>query len=316
MAAGVASVIAAALPGHANPSQREVPVMMRNLLYLTLLLWAITPAFADAPRTFREAKKVASDLYRDHQTTFYCGCDYHKLDGKLRVDLASCGYQVRKQQRRAERVEWEHVVPAWWLGHQRQCWQNGGRKNCRQTDPLFNQAEADLHNLVPSIGEINADRSNYRFGMVTSSQYGSYGGCPMKIDFKQEVAEPPARVRGDIARIYLYMSQTYGIRLSRQQRRLLEIWSKQDPEDAWELEKNRRIAAIMQSGYQRAPLPEPAFPQPTASAPATDASHQCGSKRYCKEMASCKEARWFLENCGLSKLDRDKDGVPCEALCR
>lgn len=44
------------------------------------------------------------------------------------VDLASCGYQVRKQQNRAQRIEWEHIVPAWVFGHQRQCWQNGGRK--------------------------------------------------------------------------------------------------------------------------------------------------------------------------------------------
>jgi deoxyribonuclease-1 len=148
---------------------------MRNLLYLTLLLWASIPAFADAPRTFREAKKAASQLYRDHQITFYCGCDYHLIDGKLRVDLASCGYQVRKQPHRAGRVEWEHVVPAWWLGHQRQCWQSGGRKNCQQTDPVFNQAEADLHNLVPSIGEINSDRSNYRFSMIEGEQrrYGT-----------------------------------------------------------------------------------------------------------------------------------------------
>ena len=27
-------------------------------------------------------------------------------------------------------------------------------------------------------------------------------------------------------------------------------------------------------------------------------------------MASCAEARFYLENCGLSSLDRDHDGVP------
>jgi len=33
-------------------------------------------------------------------------------------------------------------------------------------------------------------------------------------------------------------------------------------------------------------------------------------------MKSCEEARWYLQNCGLSRLDRDKDEVPCEAVCR
>jgi hypothetical protein len=42
----------------------------------------------------------------------------------------------------------------------------------------------------------------------------------------------------------------------------------------------------------------------------------CGSKRYCKDMNSCEEAKFYLNECGLSKLDRDGDGVPCEALCK
>lgn len=42
----------------------------------------------------------------------------------------------------------------------------------------------------------------------------------------------------------------------------------------------------------------------------------CGSKRYCKEMNTCAEARHYLNVCGLSRLDRDGDGVPCESLCR
>lgn len=42
----------------------------------------------------------------------------------------------------------------------------------------------------------------------------------------------------------------------------------------------------------------------------------CGAKRYCTEMASCAEARFHMSQCGLSRLDRDGDGVPCETLCR
>lgn len=42
---------------------------------------------------------------------------------------------------------------------------------------------------------------------------------------------------------------------------------------------------------------------------------QCGSKKYCKHMDSCAEAYYFLEQCNLTRLDRDKDGVPCESIC-
>jgi endonuclease YncB( thermonuclease family) len=41
----------------------------------------------------------------------------------------------------------------------------------------------------------------------------------------------------------------------------------------------------------------------------------CGSKRLCREMSNCAEARAFLNECGLSRLDGDGDGVPCESLC-
>lgn len=42
----------------------------------------------------------------------------------------------------------------------------------------------------------------------------------------------------------------------------------------------------------------------------------CGEKTRCSEMVSCAEARRHLEECGLSRLDGDGDGVPCEKLCR
>jgi len=43
---------------------------------------------------------------------------------------------------------------------------------------------------------------------------------------------------------------------------------------------------------------------------------KCGTKTKCSQMSSCKEAYFFLKSCGLRRLDRDKDGVPCESICR
>ena len=39
------------------------------------------------------------------------------------------------------------------------------------------------------------------------------------------------------------------------------------------------------------------------------------SKKYCKNMNSCEEAYYQLQVCGYKRLDRDKDGVPCESIC-
>lgn len=48
---------------------------------------------------------------------------------------------------------------------------------------------------------------------------------------------------------------------------------------------------------------------------ATQADVTCGSKRFCKQMASCAEAKFYLQQCGLRRLDRDNDGIPCESIC-
>ncbi len=45
-------------------------------------------------------------------------------------------------------------------------------------------------------------------------------------------------------------------------------------------------------------------------------SFQCESKTTCRQMQSCAEAKYYLINCGLTRLDRDKDGIPCESICR
>ena len=55
----------------------------------------------------------------------------------------------------------EHAVPAWEFGHQLQCWQEGGRKNCGKSDE-FNRMEGTCTTL-PAIGEVNGDRANFRF---------------------------------------------------------------------------------------------------------------------------------------------------------
>ena len=41
----------------------------------------------------------------------------------------------------------------------------------------------------------------------------------------------------------------------------------------------------------------------------------CQAKRYCTQMKTCAEARAYLTQCNIQSLDRDGDGVPCEALC-
>jgi len=135
-------------------------------------------------------------------------------------------------------------VPAHSFGQQRKCWQEGGRKRCVADDPVFRMMEADMHNLIPSAGELNADRSNFRFGILPSTPR-RHGACDFKVDFKARIVEPRDDVKGMFARIYFYMHDRYDLRMSDQQQRLLMAWDKMYPATAWELERDRRIAKIM-----------------------------------------------------------------------
>ncbi|WP_333607563.1 endonuclease [Arsukibacterium sp.] len=147
-------------------------------IFLLLLLLCLSLGAQAAPANFEQAKRLSQRIHAPDARSFYCDCAIRWQGNKGIPDLQACGYQVRKNGPRANRIEWEHVMPAHHFGHQRQCWQQGGRKNCGRTDAVFRRMEADLYNLVPTVGEVNGDRSNYRFGMLPSSA-AQHGSCPV-----------------------------------------------------------------------------------------------------------------------------------------
>ncbi len=212
----------------------------------------ISSAQVQAMESFQAAKKVLPGIYQTldkefgDTATIYCGCDLSYTGGGKRVkwhmDLDSCGYEARKNENRASRIEVEHVMPAWEFGHQLQCWQDGGRKNCGKVDK-FREMEGDLHNLYPSVGEVNGDRGNFQF-TDWNGKPTQYGKCEMVVDFKGKKAQPPVRARGQIARAYMYMADQYGIRLSAQQSKLYQAWDRMYPVSDFDCRRNELIKEV------------------------------------------------------------------------
>lgn len=224
-------------------------MLFRSVYALVAL--ALVPVLAGAaPATFEQAKQeIRHKVYHDrHQAMggdLYCGCDWRwvgRSGGRIIPD--SCGYQVRAQPTRGERIEFEHILPASSFGRQRQCWQQGGRQNCSANDPVFSRMEADMHNLTIVIGELNSDRQNFNFGVLSGTPF-QHGTCPFKVDTRQRTAEPPDEAKGMIARVMFYMHDYYGLNMSRQQQQLFIAWDKHFPVTAWERERNRRITTVM-----------------------------------------------------------------------
>lgn len=210
--------------------------------------------------SFTKAKRLLErEVYFDHRVTLYCGAAF---DARKNVTLPE-GFTTPKHAKRARRVEWEHVVPAENFGRAFVEWREGadvcvdnkgkafkGRKCAEKANAAFRYMQADLYNLYPAIGAVNAMRSNYRYSMLPGSP-ATFGTCSMKIDGRR--AEPPEAARGTIARTVLYMADAYqGVyRLSNQDRRLMEAWDRQYPVDAWECTRARRIEAIQGNPNER-----------------------------------------------------------------
>ena len=192
--------------------------------------------------SFAKSKRLLGrKVYTDHLRAFYSDCRYRLVDKKFVPIASSCGFKYRKNKNRSERIEWEHIVPAWHFGHQLKCWQNGGRLHCRNNNKKFRQMEADMHNLVPAIGEINGDRSNYKFSMISGEKRVYGKPVNMEILSSERKAEPPETVYGDIARTFFYMMDRYDMRISDQQMQLFIAWNNSDPVDRWESRKNQLV---------------------------------------------------------------------------
>lgn len=67
---------------------------------------------------------------------------------------------------------------------------------------------------------------------------------------------------------------------------------------------------------KRPQMKEQAEPLPEKKKPPRERGFVCAGKTKCAQMTSCAEARFYLTQCGLRRLDRDNDGIPCETICR
>jgi deoxyribonuclease I len=219
-------------------------------------------------RVFDEAKKELGRIYAGagQHIDLYCGCSFLVEPGHgMRVDLAACGYVAARDHSRAERIEWEHAVPASAFGHTFAEWRDGdpkcvdghgkrfrGRKCARVASAEFARIEADLHNLFPVVGEVNGLRSDLPMGVLDTAARAPgaaaagafhFGACQSAIE--HGVFLPRREVRGDLARAYKYMNRSYPERhlIDDAHRALFDAWDVEDPPDPWERDRNKRIAA-------------------------------------------------------------------------
>ena len=243
---------------------KKYKLVLRLVIGLFLISASPVSSFSDSSFNIKTAKKLLAEIHAQigHQVTLYCECPYVRVKASGgNIDRDACGLRARKNEKRSDRVEWEHVLPASWIGGNRSCWQTGhancvtssgkkykGRKCCTKKgiDPDFIVMYSNPHNLFPSGGEVNGDRRNYPFGTV-EGELRQYGACDFEVGGNPKVAEPKKSVHGEVARAMLYMIDTYGISGRMSKSKLLE-WHQNDPPEEWEIERAKRIEE--QTGFR------------------------------------------------------------------
>lgn len=72
------------------------------------------------------------------------------------------------------------------------------------------------------------------------------------------------------------------------------------------LEENRKIIDQQRRIAEAQPKPKVQLIR------SSNGKYMCDGRRYCSQMRSLEEARWYLRYCPNTKMDGDNDGEPCE----
>ena len=68
------------------------------------------------------------------------------------------------------------------------------------------------------------------------------------------------------------------------------------------------------ASHETAPLESMSSPREAALPQSTPLPrYTCDGRKYCSQMTSCDEAKFFLRSCPDTQMDGDGDGLPCES---
>lgn len=223
--------------------------------YLLLFLTAIT-LFGrgyEAPDNRTQAVKLIKKIHFDYKKTWLNGCDYtydlQSCMDKTMVDTSTCSVQEQNQT-----VKWIQVVPDSFYGRNRECMNEEvcvskytgknykGKRCCRQSDAEYRKMEADLFNLIPVVSAVAEKRTDQIFQEVKAPKY-RVG----KVKMDDAFIEPPDNLKGDIARVYLYMNERYGLDLTLDEKEAYYYWHKFDSVDQRECAIAKMIMKIQGS---------------------------------------------------------------------
>ncbi len=174
---------------------------------------AIGSANADYKQTVKD--NLWGNLYKDGGKTFYCDKGFDKQTPLLAVSHIYGEVQVR-----------DYL----------QC---GTKRRCMRNDAKYQEIMSDLHNMVVADSYFEFKRKGAKFGPLDQSIEANECGLRVQMGF----IEPPARIKGDIARVLFYLYERYGLPLPTHVS-VLHRWHQDDPPSEEEIARNLQISSI------------------------------------------------------------------------
>ena len=196
--------------------------MLTRLLLLLMLLTSFSFARGYQPfLSFSASASAMNGIYSKHKILPISGRSYYFSKGDCSVEGL---VDIKKNQ--TESVRWRHLIPEAIMGQGMECMTKricqstlsnrlySGAGCCRKVSPRFKKLSSDLFNVIPTV---------------------------LQEDHKRLIKIGTIVHKGDIARSYLYLIDTYGIKVERKIKELCKRWHKKYPVSTWEREKNRKI---------------------------------------------------------------------------
>ena len=228
-------------------------VMIRGLFLLFVAVTLFSRGFYP-PENRSQAKKILTMVHLDYKTTTLEACVYHYdvtscLD-KTIVETDSCAFNENNLT-----VVWMQVVLPTLYAKEMTCFQDdgcvspytghayGGELCCLQKSKRYQKIQGDLYNYIPVVSSLMKARGHRMFGVVKKADF-----VIGKTRFNQQFIEPALHVKGDIARVYLYMDKVYDMRLSKVEKQLFLQWHLEDKVD----EKECALAKFYKKVQKRA----------------------------------------------------------------
>lgn len=216
------------------------------LLTLPLLLAAASPY--PQPKSFSHATKIFKQIDFDYARTAF-------TDEVYSYDPTTCMDRITVQSscfKKESEVEFIRIVPEEMMGKTRRCWSEkictnlsgkpySGPACCRKSDERYQAYDRDIFNIIPVTKELAKAIKGYRY---TETKEISRKLCSLVFSDEKKTVEPPLFMKGNIARVYLYMNEQYALNLPYEEQMLYLKWHALDPVDAKECAVHEQVRKL------------------------------------------------------------------------